>query len=112
MKTNAILSTSGDGYWSNVATSVPVTHLDLVRYDDDDHGELRVFFDTQTWDIDRDGLIYTDSLFLHELRHLLVGQLGLSSDVGYSEQGMQGDDYVSLDAGSEFVAKWLSRVGA
>jgi len=112
MQTNVILRTSGDGYWSNVATSVPVTGLNL-RFDADaDYGELQVFFDTKIWDIDRDGLIYTDTLFLHELKHFLVGELGLSSDVHYSEQGMQGEDYVSLDAGADFIAKWLARVGA
>jgi hypothetical protein len=26
-----------------------------------------------------------------------------SSDVNYSEQGMQGDNYVSLDAGPNFI---------
>jgi hypothetical protein len=27
-----------------------------------------------------------------------------AEDVGYSEQGMQGRDYVSLDVGEEFIA--------
>ena len=112
MQTNTTLRTSGDGYWSDVAKAVPVTQL-ILRHDSDaDYGELQVFFDTKSWDIDRDGLIYTDTLFLHELKHFLVGKLGLSSDVHYSEQGMQGEDYVSLDAGADFIAKWLARVGA
>jgi hypothetical protein len=34
-------------------------------------------------------------------------KLGLAgTDVGYSEQGMQGDDYVSCDVGAEFIASW------
>jgi hypothetical protein len=32
-------------------------------------------------------------------------------DVEYSEQGMQGDDYVSLDAGTEFYRAWMKKFG-
>ena len=53
-----------------------------------------------------DGLIYTDKDFIAELR-MFLAQHGLpGDDVDYSEQGMQGDDYVSLDAGEEFVRAW------
>lgn len=105
-----IIPTNGSGYWSNVAKNVPVVGLNLLSHDED-FGELQVFFDTQIWDIDSDGLIYTDKLFMHELTHFLVGELGLSSDVGYSEQGMQGEDYVSLDVGANFIASWRNRFG-
>jgi hypothetical protein len=33
------------------------------------------------------------------------------ADVGYSEQGMQGDDYVSLDVGESFIASWEAKFG-
>lgn len=98
-----ILGTSGDGYWSDVVKEVPVTGLELVQYEEDqEYGELRVYFDTQIWDVNSDGLIYTDSKFAQGLKDLLAS-MKLGTDVGYSEQGMQGDNYVSLDAGSEFV---------
>ena len=29
----------------------------------------------------------------------------------YSEQGMQGDDYVSLDVGKDFIASWEKKFG-
>jgi len=47
------------------------------------------------------GLIYTDSAFL-ECVHTALIKAGISieaaEDVCYSEQGMQGDNYVSMDA--------------
>ena len=64
-KVTAKLNTAGDGYWSNVQRSVEVTHLQLAYTNDElDFGELRVRFNTATWDTAKDGLIYTDSLFL------------------------------------------------
>lgn len=112
MQVSKVLPTGGDGYWSDVQANVPLVALDLAYVNDEaDFGELRVYFDPKSWNVNRDGLIYTDSVFLHELKHFLVGELDLPSDVGYSEQGMQGDDYVSLDVGQRFVAKWLARFG-
>jgi len=73
----------------------------MLAYTNDelDFGELRVYFNTATWDVDKDGLIYTDSLFLEELCGLLTSMGIDASDVSYSEQGMQGDNYVSCDVG-------------
>ena len=70
-----------------------------------DFGELRVYFNTKTWDISKHGLIYTDSQFLRDLIRFLAAH-GLALDVDYSEQGMQGDDYVSLDVEGKFIASW------
>ncbi len=108
IKVSKIFPTDGTGYWSNVVKDVPVVAL-VLRQIDEEFGELQVYFDTQVWDIERDGLIYTDPKFLHELRHFLVGSLGLTSDVHYSEQGMQEHNYVSLDVGASFIASWASQ---
>ena len=99
--------TAGDGYWSNVSKAVEITDMRVTYVNDEkDFGELRVYFNTATWDVNTDGLIYTDSDFLNELQ-LFLGQKGLAgSDVNYSEQGMQGDNYVSLDVGGDFLATW------
>lgn len=107
-KVNATLNTIGDGYWSNKAKAVEITGLQLSYTNDElDFGELRVFFNTNTWDTHKDGLIYTDSLFLDELCALLT-DLGFDvSDVDYSEQGMQGDTYVSLDVGECFINTFM-----
>ena len=100
--------TAGDGLWSSVSKPVQVTEIEVAYVNDEKtFGELRVFFDTGTWDVNEDGLIYTDEQFLSHLRILLT-LIGLAGeDVGYSEQGMQGDNYVSLDVGEEFLNSWL-----
>lgn len=114
-----IFNTSGDGFWSGVVNAqVEITDMQVEYISDDfpeggepDFGELRVYFDTKTWDVDEDGLIYTDSLFLKQLQKFL-NQHGLKgSDVSYSEQGMQGDDYVSLDVGQPFLKSWKKKFG-
>lgn len=99
--------TAGDGYWSNVSKAVEITGMRVTYVNDEkDFGELCVYFNTATWDVNTDGLIYTDSDFLNELQ-LFLEQRGLAgSDVNYSEQGMQGDNYVSLDVGGDFLATW------
>lgn len=108
LKVNATLHTAGDGYWSNTARAVEITGLQLSYTNDElDFGELRVRFNTKTWDVNKDGLIYTDSLFEEELCALLT-ELGFdASDVSYSEQGMQGDNYVSLDVGDRFINTFM-----
>ena len=105
------IKTSGQGLWSRVKTPVKVTNLELSTYTDmdtgeEDYGELRVYFDEKTWNVRENGLIYTDRGFIESLQKEL-DKVGLDgSDVGYSEQGMQGNDYVSLDVGSRFIKTW------
>lgn len=61
---------------------------------------LMVYFEPRTWDIDRDGLIYTDQGWIKELRET-AKQLGFerADELDYTEQGMQGEDYVHLIVG-------------
>jgi len=61
--------------------------------------------------VDYDGLIYTDKQFIKDLREFLDAHGLPGKDVCYSEQGMQGDDYVSLDAGTEFYKAWMQKFG-
>lgn len=113
MDLNIICNTGGDGLWSSEARAVKLTKLVVASiYNDDDgvqFGELQLAFDTETWDIDTHGLIYTDRRFMRELRKALIG-LGFSqlavNDICYSEQGMQGDDYVSFDISSPFIREF------
>ena len=112
IKFNTTLNTNGRGYWSNKAKAVAVTKLALPYVNDEgDFGELCVYFNTDTWDVDTDGLIYTDKQFSTELREALTNAGFDASDVGYSEQGMQGDNYVSLDVGPKFINSWTNIVG-
>jgi len=108
IKLNQTIHTNGKGYWSNCAKAVRLRGLEVIDYSDDDDkfGELRVYFDKRYWNVKKDGLIYTDTLFLKELKKVLES-IGLSTKVNYSEQGMQGDDYVSLDVGQEFLKSWF-----
>jgi len=106
----AILHTIGDGYWSDAAKSVKITKL-VVPYinEEDFFGELRIHFDRKSWNVDKLGLIYTDTLFEFELKEWLKSLGYDSSDVGYSEQGMQEVDYVSCDAGKKFMTSWVAK---
>lgn len=107
-KCKATLQTAGDGYWSNMQKSVEIERLSLSYTNDElDFGELRVYFNTKTWDVNTDGLIYTDSLFELQLCELLTSLGFDASDVSYSEQGMQGDNYVSLDVGECFINTFM-----
>jgi hypothetical protein len=109
MKT--MFNTAGDGLWSNVSKSVEVIDMQLGYVSDEgDFGELCVYFNTATWDVDVDGLIYTDSGFYADLQQY-IKQQGLVVDLCYSEQGMQGDNYVSLDVGQDFLDSWASKFG-
>lgn len=106
----AVLHTLGDGLWSSVERAVYITKLEVPWVDKDEkYGELRVYFDVRSWNIRQLGLIYTDSLFEFELKEWLK-TLGYDpSDIGYSEQGMQEVDYVSLDAGPKFMKSWMKQ---
>jgi len=98
-------NTNGRGYWSNVAKAVRITDMRLGYVSDEgDFGELCVYFNTEDWDVNKDGLIYTDKQFKAELNAFLVAQ-GLGT-ADYSEQGMQGDNYVSLDVERKFLRAW------
>ena len=108
IKVNATLHTSGGGYWSNTKAAVEITALQLSYTNDElDFGELRVRFNTATWDVNKLGLIYTDKQFMTELKALLTSMGFDSSDVSYSEQGMQGDTYVSCDVGELFINTYM-----
>lgn len=104
------LAVGGDGLWSNIAGNVRITDMRLNAYCPE-FGELCVHFNTDDWRVDEKGLIYTDDVFMLELR-ALCNSLGLDgNDVDYSEQGMQGDNYVSCDVGEDFIVSWLNLRG-
>ena len=107
-----IFTTSGNGYWSRAIKNVRIVDMTVPYVNDErDFGELKVYFDTDHWDVNKDGLIYTDHGFMTDLRNFLALH-GLNNlDVDYSEQGMQGDDYVSLDIGKDFIDSWEAKFG-
>jgi hypothetical protein len=111
------LQTDGGGYWSEVSKDVRILGFDIsaTQYRDTDpligrgpmvkFGELRVIFDTADWDIDADGLIYTDKGFKEEL-HAFFKSQGVEAKASYSEQGMQGSNYVSMDVCETFITEF------
>jgi hypothetical protein len=107
---NFTCNTDGQGWWSDVAKAVAITQLVLCLDEEDmqdaDYADLHVYFSDDSWNVDTDGLIYSDMLFKQQLiKHLTA--LGLdASEVSYSEQGMQGDKFVSLDVDDKFIASW------
>lgn len=116
LKNGYILECDGSGLWgAEPGATVEVTKM-TVPYvnEEEDFGELRVYFDPTFWNIREHGLIYTDNQWLDQLRELLVEILfsrGAADDVDYSEQGMQGENYVSLDVGKPFLDEWLEIPG-
>ena len=106
---NFITKTDGKGFWSGTVITVKINRVRLAYIDEDtgDFGELRAYFDPKEWDVDNDGLIYTDMMWKHSFLTCMENVLGFSPDatldVSYSEQGMQGENYVSMDVGAQFL---------
>ena len=104
MQARFAILTGGNGLWSQAKRLVPVTRLELSYVSDEgDFGELRVYFDVRNWNVEKLGLIYTDRAFMTSLQRRLDKMGLVGADVGYSEQGMQGDNYVSMDVGGRFI---------
>lgn len=111
-------ATSGNGLWSSLKTTVRITNMRLGYIEEGfaaggrpKFGELRVYFDLNTWDVVEDGLIYTDPGFKEELDLFLKDQGLNCEDLSYSEQGLQGADYVSFDVGPKFLKTWGEKFG-
>lgn len=105
---NFVTKTNGRGYWSTTAKTVRIDRVALAYVDEENtFGELRAYFDPEEWDVDADGLIYTDMMWKHSFLTCMENVLGFGPDaildVSYSEQGMQGHNYVSMDVGPRFI---------
>ena len=114
VRCNETYTTDGSGLWSNKVKDVRVVEMGMHvaarenDYDDYD-SDFYVLYNTADWDVRKDGLIYTDSAFIANVRDKVrdvLEQLGVSynvanelvGDINYSEQGMQDDGRVSCDA--------------
>ena len=108
-KVNFVTRTDGRGYWSTARKSVRINRVIVASISSDgEYGELRAYFDTKDWNVDSDGLIYSDKTWMNSFRSYMA-TLGFSVqalvDINYTEQGMQGDNYVSLDVGQDFLVE-------
>ena len=100
---NKFFTVCGDGLWSDTAKEVFVTCIGMFVNADKDEGDGDMYALTtaETWDESELGLIYTDSAFLECVQTELI-KAGISIEaaeaVTYSEQGMQDEGRVSMDA--------------
>lgn len=118
MKVNMTCTTNGKGLWSNEKKAVAIKELGLTNLFIDATAfcvELRAFFKAKDWDVNHHGLIYTDKGWMQDFKKELR-KIGFSpkaiKEVGYSEQGMQGDEYVSMDAGKNFLEEFIRLGGS
>ncbi len=115
-KVSLSCQTGGDGFWSRAKRQVRLHKFTLVEYKrpDSHHGELRVHYIPDDWDQDQHGVIYTDRTFMREFRTWLESNMGFphstAQSVEYSERGMQGRDYISMDVSSEFIHHFLKEL--
>ena len=107
---NKTFTTAGDGLWSSISKAVFVESISMFISTENNEGDfydgdLAINYTNATWDNDVDGLIYTDSAFLQQVKAFLINE-GFDNDIvnaiSYSEQGMQDDERVSCDA-NEFA---------
>ena len=109
-KVSFITRTDGKGYWSTVARkSIRIDRVAIASVSDDgEYGELRAYFDESEWNVESDGLIYSDQAWMKSFRSCMA-TLGFSvqalAAISYTEQGMQGTEYVSLDVGQDFLVE-------
>lgn len=110
---DCICHTNGKGLWSRKKAQIHIVGFKLNTWDyegKNDSGYLEVYFNTEDWNVKTDGLIYTDPLFESGLK-LELRKLGLSDDIDYGEQGMQGSNYVDFDVSGEFIKKFFELTG-
>lgn len=101
MKISIELETDGQGYWSEVPRKVTIHKIEIGE---EYSNEMCLYFTSKSWDIEKHGLIYTDPKFIKQFRAWLVKNgvpKKIANDIDYTEQGMQGDNYVSLEYGDK-----------
>lgn len=94
------LSTNGRGVWSSVKQEVI-----CLGFECEDDSYLRIYFDPKSWSVEKNGLIYTDPLFIAEAKLYFLKNFDLQVDFDYSESGMQGSDYVHFDINKQDYKK-------
>jgi hypothetical protein len=107
-KVSFVCHTDGRGYWSKSKKKIVHNKLRLWYDSGENHGSLNVFFNKEYWDIENHGLIYTDDNWLKEFKAELkrIGFKKFKAD--FSEQGLQGDNYVDLDVDKSFAKEYFN----
>lgn len=68
--------------------------------------DIHCHFDPETFPSEKYGIVYGDGLFEIEIRKHILAALGLSPDLeglSYTEAGMQGEDYISMESSAAFA---------
>lgn len=108
MKVNLTLFTNGKGFWTAFVGKTIATELRIIPSTNFKRGQLQVV--VPDWNYEKHGLIYTDPVWLEQLK-IALRKLGFdTSDIDYSEQGMQGAKYVDLDVGEKFLKSYYDLV--
>ena len=99
---NKVITTGGNGLWSKVKANVQMLsiaqelHIEMAK--DEGFNSIGIYFDTASWDVKKNGLIYTDDAFLENVKKEFI-KMGLDAvNLEYAEWEMQGDNYVCFDA--------------
>ena len=90
--TDIIIQTDGKGLWSKARRALSIDKVEII------HGGafIKAYWAKGHWDTSRHGLIYTDERALAGLRAGLAEFVDNIETLRYTEQGMQGDDFISL----------------
>ena len=102
-------STNGSSLWSSDKKKVKVYKL-YPSTVWDGYVTFEASFLKKDWNVNKLGLIYTDKLWIKEFRNNLVKlgvPRGIANTIDYTEQGMQGDNYVSLETNNNNFAKLM-----
>ena len=105
--TTYTLPVGPDGLWSGEDQPSHITGKLVFRMQEftandgtlDRWLHARFYFDPALWDVEKHGLIYMNELFMESLHARLRarGWTNPERSINYSEQGMQGDNYVDFD---------------
>ena len=100
-------STNGKGYYTDQAKKVRITEIRISRYmrsknvRDKPLLQMEVYFNTKDWNTKKDDLIYGDEKWISELRKGLQSIGFVATGLDYTEQGMQEDDFVSVETSNK-----------
>lgn len=99
---SSTVTTCGDGLWApGVVKDVQLISVNFVNpYEDADNDfsyiSCTVMFNITKWNVNVDGLIYTDSC-IDRIATEVSRAVGLLVVLEWSEMGMQGNDFMHFD---------------
>lgn len=122
MSTKIVCQCDGKGMWSDCTRTTTISNVRIVvqpisQLEDGSITqvfEFEVYFSKKDWNVDKHGLIYTDDGWLNDFCKGFGEMTGYNfKELDYTEQGMQGDNYVSLDIvcfGERAIKKFFAAV--